>query len=67
MKLIENVLAFSRPYIRADVGKLRGSLATLCCMCVCIYIYKALLHRNQWKLHIGLQIVPITNLPLLSL
>ena len=32
-----------------------------------IYIYKDLLHRNQWKLHIGLQIVPITNLPQLSL
>ena len=31
-----------------------------------IYIYKDLLHKNQWKLHIGLQIVPITNLPLLS-
>jgi hypothetical protein len=32
-----------------------------------IYIYKDLLHRNQWKVRIGLQIVPITNLPLLSL
>jgi hypothetical protein len=32
-----------------------------------IYINKDLLHRNQWRLHMGLQIVPITNLPLLSL
>jgi hypothetical protein len=29
-----------------------------------IYIYKDLLHRNQWKLHVELQIVPVTNLPL---